>query len=180
MAEQFPSLSGKLTTFIEKQPIFFVSTALEEGRINLSPKGMDSLKVLGPDKIAWLNLTGSGNETAGHVQQNSRMTVMWCSFDKSPLILRVYGQARAIHNFDDEWEDYSGLWSERHGKRQVFIVDIETVQTSCGYAVPFMELKGERETLRKWADNRGDEGIVDYWKEKNQKTIDGTPTNILQ
>lgn len=179
MAKQFSKLSDTHTAFIEQQPIFFVSTALADGRINLSPKGMDSLKVLGPNRIAWLNLTGSGNETAGHVQENNRMTIMWCSFGSSPLILRAYGHAQVIHERDSNWNEYSELWDERLGKRQVFLVDIETIQTSCGYAVPMMELQGERETLRKWAENKGDKGIRDYWDQKNQTTIDGKPTNIL-
>tara|TARA_B110000037_G_scaffold217237_1_gene277878 strand:- start:639 stop:1184 length:546 start_codon:yes stop_codon:yes gene_type:complete len=179
VAEQFPELTEKHTAFIDKQAIFFVATALEEGRINLSPKGMDSLKVLAPKRIAWLNMTGSGNETAGHIQENERMTIMWCSFEKAPLILRVYGTAKVLHTHDKEWNQYSSLWNEQHGKRQIFIVDIDTVQTSCGYAVPLMELQGERDTLRKWSDAKGDEGITNYWKEKNQSTIDGTPTNII-
>lgn len=179
MAKQFTELSDKHTAFIEQQPIFFVSTALADGRINLSPKGMCSLKVLEPNRIAWLNLTGSGNETAGHIKENSRMTIMWCSFGISPLILRVYGHAQVIHERDGKWNEYSSLWNERIGKRQVFLVDIKTVQTSCGYAVPMMELQGERETLRKWAANKGKEGIRDYWDQQNRNTIDGNPTNIL-
>ena len=104
---------------------------------------------------------------------------MWCSFVSSPLILRAYGHAQVIHERDANWSEYSTFWKERLGKRQVFLLDIKTVQTSCGYAVPIMKIQGERQTLRKWAENKGEDGIRDYWDQKNRNTIDGKPTNIL-
>ncbi|WIO74754.1 pyridoxamine 5'-phosphate oxidase family protein [Porticoccaceae bacterium LTM1] len=140
---------------------------------------MDSFRVLSGSKEAWLNLTGSGNETAAHVLENRRMTIMFCSFDKQPLILRLYGKAKAIHPREDEWRDLMRLFPEYTGARQVFEVDIELVQTSCGYAVPFYDLVGERPTLRKWADNRGREGVEEYWQEKNTKSLDGKDTGII-
>ncbi|MDF1838229.1 MAG: pyridoxamine 5'-phosphate oxidase family protein [Planctomycetota bacterium] len=179
MAQIFTTISDDHSTFIEHQPMFFVATAPEEGRINLSPKGMDTLKVLGPNQIAWLNLTGSGNETASHIGENARMTIMWCSFDSTPMIMRAYGQAKVYHAYDAEFAELSGLWTERHGQRQVFVLEVESLQTSCGFAVPLMDLVAERQVLRDWSDKKGDAGIQEYWRDRNQTTIDGAPTGVL-
>lgn len=178
MAKQFKSIDRALQDFIEAQHIFFVGSAAPEGRVNVSPKGMDSLRVLGPNRIAWLNLTGSGNETAGHLLQSPRMTLMWCSFEKRPLILRAYGSARAVHRDSPDWEVLAALFPGGPGQRQVFDMDIEMMQTSCGYAVPFMDFAGPRETLDHWARDKGADGIAAYWREKNTVTLDGAPTGI--
>lgn len=140
---------------------------------------MDSLRILDDATVAWLNLTGSGNETAAHVLENGRMTVMFCSFDKQPLIMRLYGQANVIHPRDEQWGKMSALFPAYTGARQVFVLAIDLVQTSCGYAVPYYELKGERPTLAKWADSRGESGIKDYWAEKNTKSLNDKDTGIL-
>jgi hypothetical protein len=124
-------------------------------------------------------LTGSGNETAAHVLENGRMTVMFCSFDKQPLILRLYGQATAIHPRDEKWGELAGLFPEYVGARQIFELELELVQTSCGYAVPYYELQGERPTLTKWGDNHGKAGIEQYWREKNTKSLNDKDTGIL-
>lgn len=179
MAKQFPHIEDKHRTFIEAQHLFFVATAGPEGRVNVSPKGMDSLRVLGPNRIVWLSVTGSGNETAGHLLQNPRMTLMWCSFEKRPMILRAYGTARAIHRDAEDWDALSSLFPGGPEKRQVYDLDVEMMQTSCGYAVPFMEFEGPRETLAHWASDKGEAKIHDYWREKNQTTIDGAPTDIV-
>ena len=178
MAEQFPCLQDKHIEFIRAQHLFFVGTAASDSRINVSPKGMDTFRVLGASRVVWLNLTGSGNETAAHVLDNGRMTVMFCSFDKQPLILRLYGKANVLHAFDDEWDEMAGLFPEFTGARQVFDLEIEMVQSSCGYAIPFYEMQGNRETLTKWADNKGRAEIETYWKEKNHTSIDGLATGI--
>lgn len=179
MAKQLEALTEKLTDFIESQKIFFVGTAAAEGRINVSPKGMDSLRVLNPKKIIWLNLTGSGNETAAHILQNPRMTLMFCAFEGKPLILRIYGTAKSYHPRDTEYGELIGLFPETAGARQIIELDIEMVQTSCGFAVPLMEFKEERTLLEDWAKSKGTEGIETYWKEKNIKSIDGFDTQIL-
>lgn len=179
MAQQYPALDDKLSAFIEAQHLFFVGTAAREGRVNVSPKGMDSLRVLSPSRVAWLNATGSGNETAGHLLDSNRMTLMFCSFEKQPMILRLYGSARTLHPRDAEWPEYLALFPALPGARQVFLMDIELVQTSCGFAVPFMDFAGERDTLRHWAEKRGEDGLLDYWAEKNQHTIDGQGTRIF-
>ena len=180
MSEKFEALTEKHIDFIKNQHIFFVGTAGSEGRINVSPKGMDSFRVLDNSRVAWLNLTGSGNETAAHVIENPRMTLMFCSFDKQPLILRLYGQARVIHPRDNQWQELLTMFPDYTGARQIFEVDVDLVQTSCGYAVPFYELVGERPTLRKWSDKRGREGVEEYWQEKNTKSLDGKDTGIFE
>ena len=155
MSDIFEKLEADHISFIEKQHIFFVGTAGSEGFVNVSPKGMDSFRVLDQSRVAWLNLTGSGNETAAHVLENGRMTVMFCSFDKQPLILRLYGKASTLHPRDSDWDGLASFFPEYTGARQIFDLSLDMVQTSCGYAVPYYELKGERPTLRKWAEREG-------------------------
>jgi Pyridoxamine 5'-phosphate oxidase len=178
--EMYEALKDEHVEFIGNQHMFFVGTAGAEGRVNVSPKGMDSFRVINSTRVAWLNLTGSGNETAAHVLENGRMTIMFCSFDKQPLIMRLYGEASAIHPRDAQWEEVEGLFPTYTGTRQIFIQDVDLVQTSCGYAVPLYELKSERETLTKWADNKGREGVEEYWHDNNVKSIDDRETGIFQ
>ncbi len=180
MSEIFSELSPKHIKFIGKQQIFFVATAGSEGFVNVSPKGMDSLRVVTEKQVVWLNLTGSGNETAAHVLENKRMTVMFCSFEKEPLIMRLYGNAEVIHPPDQNWNNYIELFPAYTGARQIFELELSLVQTSCGYAVPYYELKGERPTLTKWADNRGRDGVEQYWEEKNTQSLDGKETGMLK
>lgn len=180
MANFFPTLSDELTRFIEAQHMFFVGTAAADGTVNVSPKGMDSLKVLAPNRVIWLNVTGSGNESAAHVLKNPRMTIMFCSFEAKPLILRLYGQARAVHQNDDNWDELSAHLPALAGTRQIFDLTLDQVQTSCGYAVPFFDYAGERDTLLNWAENKGEDGLKDYWLENNQQSIDGMPTLIAE
>ncbi len=178
MAKQFPSIDPKIQEFIEKQQMFFVATAAADGRINLSPKGLDSLKVVGPNRVVWLNLTGSGNESAAHLMQQNRMTIMFCSFDKNPLILRLFGTAETLHEGDKAWEKWDALFPAHAGKRQIFDMKVDLVQSSCGFGVPFYEYLGQRDTLLVWADKKGKEGIKDYWDEKNKLSLDGFPTDL--
>lgn len=180
MSKQLPSITPELKTFIEEQKIFFVGTAAEEGRVNVSPKGTDSFIVISENKIVWLNLTGSGNETAAHLLINDRMTIMFCAFQGKPLILRLYGKAKTYHPRDAEFEKFYALFKENTGARQIIEMEIDLVQTSCGYAVPFMEYQEERTTLNSWSEKQGKERIENYWKEKNTKSIDGFDTNILE
>jgi pyridoxamine 5'-phosphate oxidase-like protein len=179
VSELFKELSPEHIAFINRQHVFFVGTAGAEGFINVSPKGLDSLRVIDATKIVWLNLTGSGNETAAHVRENKRMTLMLCSFEKQPLILRIYGDAKAIHPREPGWREHIDLFPAYTGARQLFELAIRLVQTSCGYAVPYYELKGERPTLSKWADNRGREGVEQYWAEHNVRSLNDKETGIL-
>ncbi len=179
MSEFFDQLDDKLKAFIADQHLFFVSTAPDEGRINLSPKGMDSFRVLDGKTVCYLDLTGSGNETAAHLKQNGRITVMWCSFTRNANILRLYGRGRSVRPGSDEFDQLIGLFPAMAGVRQIMVIDVDQAQTSCGYAVPEYELKQERQTLVKWAEGRGEQGIKDYWVDRNQTSIDGLPTGIL-
>lgn len=178
MGKQFSELSDKHISFIEQQKLYFVGTAADSGSVNLSPKGGDSLRVISPTQIAWLNLTGSGNESAAHVLNNQRMTLMFCAFEGAPLILRAYGQASVLHNKDAEWKKYVSLFPESAAARQIFILDINMVQSSCGMSVPYFTYEGDREDLAKWSEKQGTEGIEKYWLKKNQKSIDGFESEI--
>ena len=179
MAERFSSLQDQHIRFIEEQHMFFVGTAGREGHINVSPKGMDSFRVTSPTEVAWLNLTGSGNESAAHVAENGRMTIMFCSFGKQPLIMRLYGQATVVHPRDGDWPALLALFPAEPGARQIFRLTLDLVLTSCGYAVPRYELKSERPTLTRWTEQKGPDGIRQYWQEKNTLTLDGKPTGIF-
>jgi hypothetical protein len=180
MGKHYEELSDKHTQFIAEQKIFFVGTATADSRINISPKGMDSLRVLDKKRVVWLNLTGSGNETSAHVQVSPRMTIMFCAFEGDPLILRLYGTARVIHRNDGDWNELFSHFEPLPGARQIFDLSIESVQTSCGFGVPYYSYDGQRELLRDWAVRKGDEGLKRYWEEKNQASLDGLPTNIME
>ena len=179
MGRQLKSLNPRLNMFIENQKIFFVGTARSDGRVNISPKGMDALKVLGENKVIWLNLTGSGNETAAHLLENDRMTIMFRSFDESPLILRLYGKAKIFHQRDMGFDNYMTHFKHKHGARQIVELDIDLVQTSCGFGVPLMDFVKERSTLNDWAKEKSDNELEDYWKKKNTTSLDGHETDIL-
>lgn len=180
MGQIYGEISEQHRQFIAEQKIFFIGTATSDSRISVSPKGMDTLRVLGSNRVVWLNLTGSGNETSAHVQHDPRMTIMFCSFEGAPLILRLYGQARVIHHNDDEWGALYSMFDPLPGARQVFDVTVDLVQTSCGFGVPYLTYAGERSTLNEWAVKKGDDGLKKYWVDKNQVSIDQIPTNIVE
>jgi hypothetical protein len=173
-------LSEELRTFLLAQPCFFVASAPlgRGGRVNVSPKGLDTLRVLGPRECAYLDLTGSGNETSAHVLENGRLTFMACSFGERPRILRLYGRG-AVHLPDSpRWAELRSAFGDAEGVRQIITLAIERVQTSCGYGVPRMEFQGHRPTLTRWAETRGDAGLARYRAEKNAVSIDGLPTHL--
>jgi Pyridoxamine 5'-phosphate oxidase len=178
MGKRYSELQPDQTAFIAVQHLFFVATAPVKGRVNLSPKGMDALRVLSPTRILWLNLTGSGNETAAHLAHDPRITLMWCGFEQRPLILRAYGTARAIHPNHPDWPALAAHLPEQPGARQIMDVTIDLVQSSCGFAVPFMDFAGDRPVLHDWAVDKGEDGLRDYWRTRNTETIDGDPTGI--
>ena len=180
MGKRLNELNPELIEFIKKQKLFFVGTAANNGRVNISPKGMDTFRVLDQNKIVWLNLTGSGNETAAHLLKNNRMTIMFCSFEKKPMILRLYGDAEIFHIRDNKFHEYIDLFPDLSGTRQIIKMHVDLVQTSCGYAVPYMDFKEERKTLNSWADKKEDEKLKEYWLEKNTKSIDGFETKIIK
>ena len=180
MAKKYDHINEKIKKFISEQKIFFVATATPESRINLSPKGMDSLRVLGENRIMWLNLTGSGNETAAHLLHNGRITLMLCAFEGPPMILRIFGKGTVIHPNHSAWKEHIGLFPDLAGKRQLIDVEVEMVQTSCGMSIPYFDFKSDRMYLDEWAKKKGDEGIKDYWKENNEQSIDDLSTNIQE
>ncbi|NNF91799.1 MAG: pyridoxamine 5'-phosphate oxidase family protein [Boseongicola sp.] len=166
--------------FIETQHIFFTGTAAHDGRVNVSPKGMGQLRVLGPNRILWRNLTGSGNESAAHVAETGRMTLMWCAFEGPPMILRAYGTARAIHRLDADWADLDSHFDPDPAARQIFDLTVDLVQKSCGYGVPEVTYRQDRPVLTEWAANKGEDGIRAYWANRNARTIDDKPTDIVR
>lgn len=180
MARFYPSLDARHRAFIAAQKLFFTASGTADSRINLSPKGMDSLRVLDAQRLAYLDLTGSGNETAAHLKHDGRLTLMWCSFDSEPLIVRAYGRGRAVRRQDPEWGELRHHFAALPGERQIIMLTIDSVQTSCGYAVPLYAYAGERDTLARWAEKKGVVGLLDYWREKNQRSIDGLATDLLE
>jgi hypothetical protein len=179
MAKFYPELTESLQQFIREQHIFFTATAPIQGRINLSPKGMNSFRCLDSQTVAYLDLTGSGNEASAHLIENGRMTIMFCSFTEKPLILRLYGEGCVIRPKDHDWQDFYSLFNPIAGARQIVKLSVEAVQTSCGFGVPMYEHSGDRNTLVEWAEKKGEPGIQQYWHDKNQVSIDGLPTYIL-
>ncbi|MFB1487697.1 MULTISPECIES: pyridoxamine 5'-phosphate oxidase family protein [unclassified Thiocapsa] len=180
MGRKFDALSEQHIRFIAEQKIFFVATATEDSRVNLSPKGMEALRVVDAGRVLWLNLTGSGNETSAYVQRDPRITLMFCAFEGPPMILRVYGAARVVHLSDPDWADLLSLFKPLPGARQIFDLAVDLVQTSCGMGVPYFTYNGDREQLVDWAEKKGDEGVRDYWEQKNQVSIEGFQTRIVE
>ncbi len=178
MAKFYPRLDDSLRDFIAEQKIFFTATAPADGRINLSPKGMDTLRCIDDHTVAYLDLTGSGNETAAHLAADGRMTIMMCSFSGSPLILRLYGRGRVVRPGDAGWDALHAHFTALPGERQIVVLGLESAQTSCGFAVPIYELKEERQMLVEWTLKKGEDGIRDYRREKNRVSIDGLPTHL--
>jgi hypothetical protein len=180
MGKFFDHITDELRTFIGQQHLFFVASAplSAEGHINLSPKGMDTLRVLSANRVAYLDLIGSGNETSAHLRENGRITFMWCAFSGKPDIVRLYGRGRAVLPGDSEWAELSPLFPYYINARQIITAEIYKVQTSCGYAVPLMEFVADRDTLTRWAEAKGEAGLVNYVCEKNVESIDGLPTPI--
>jgi len=180
MGEKFTAINDRHRDFIARQQVFFVATATADSRINLSPKGLNSLRVLAPSRVIWLNLTGSGNETAAHLPQDDRMTVMFCAFEGPPLILRLYGHARMVLTSDEAWAELYDHFDPLPGARQIFDMEVDLVHTSCGFGVPLYDFVGERPLLNRWAEKKGEEGIRNYWREKNAISLDGEPIPIAE
>lgn len=179
MAKFFDEIDGKIRKFIGEQKIFFTASAPASGRINLSPKGIDTFRVLDKNTVCYLDLTGSGNETAAHIGENGRLTIMMCSFSGAPLILRLYGTGEVVSQQSEKWNDLAKNFDDFVGTRQIIVLHVESLQTSCGFGIPVYEYKQERTALLDWAEKKGEDGIEKYWREKNRTSIDGLPTGIL-
>ena len=174
MGERFSSISDSLAEWWAAQPLFFVATAPSAGgHVNTSPKGLDTLRILGPTRAAYLDLTGSGVETIAHVRENGRITLMACAFNGAPRISRIYG-AGTVHEIGtQEFEQLAPKFPELPGRRAIVDVAVDRVSTSCGYAVPLMDLVEDRDRLLDWARAKGDDGLVEYRASKNALSIDG-------
>jgi len=179
MAKFYAALTPELAAFIGKQKVFFVATAAPGARINLSPNGLDSLRVLDEHTLAYLDLTGSSAETAAHLRADPRMTLMFCSFAADALLLRIYGQGEGIPPRDPRWGELRALFPEHPGARQIVLLRVASAQTSCGAGVPLMGYAGERGTLSEWARKKGEDGMAEYRREKNARSIDGLPTGLV-
>lgn len=182
MAQRFPALEQKHRDFIARQHVFFTASAAPEGHVNLSPRSTDMFRVLGPNAVVYLDRTGSGNETAAHLLADGRLTIMMCAFDGPPLIMRLYGRGRTIRRASQEYRELLASAfadTEPLGARQMIRLDIDLVQTSCGYGVPLHDYVEERPTMDRWAEAKGPEGIAAYWREKNRTSLDGLPTGLL-
>lgn len=179
MAKQFPEIDDALRRFIEKQHIFFTASAAAGARVNVSPRSTRDFRIIGPHAVCYLDLTGSGNETAAHLLADGRLTIMFCAFDGPPKILRLYGRGASHRHDSARFDELLGQHFEGHapvGTRKIVELDVEIVQTSCGYAVPEFDYRGERTVLDDWAANKGEAGIEAYWREKNVVSMDGLPT----
>jgi hypothetical protein len=180
MAQRYPQITDRIRRFIEAQHMFFVASAARTGRVNVSPKGLDTLRILDANKVAWLNLTGSGNETAAHILDVPRMTLMFCAFEGNPWIVRLFGTPTMMQPGEDGWDELVGLFPPQRGSRQVFVLDIDLVLTSCGFGVPLYSFEGDRDVLDSWAAKKGDDGLLAYQREKNAESLDGFPTGLVQ
>jgi hypothetical protein len=178
MAQFYEALDADLSAFIAAQKVFFVATAPTRGRVNLSPKGMDTLRILSLRRIVWLSVTGSGNETAAHVLENGRMTLMWWAVEGPPRIVRAYGRARAVYPGAEDWGELLAHFPSLPGTRQIFDLALEAVQTSCGMSLPLYDFAGERDALNRWAESKGPDGLARYRRDKNVRSIDGLPTGL--
>lgn len=182
MAKQFTHLEAHHHRYIQAQHMFFTATAAPTGHVNMSPRSTDMFRVLGDNAVLYLDRTGSGNETAAHLRINPRMTIMFCAVEGPPLIMRLYGEGRVIHRHSAE---YAELLAQRFddnpplGARQMVRLDFDLVQTSCGYGVPLFEYQDERPQMDSWAQAKGVDGIEAYWREKNQRSLDGFPTGLF-
>ena len=181
MGKFFDTILDTHKTFIQKQKMFFTASAplSADGHVNLSPKGIDSFRVLSSSKVAYMDIIGSGNETSAHILENGRITIMFCAFEGPPNILRLYGKGYTVLPGDEEWQQLVPLFELQLSTRQIIVADIHKVQTSCGFSVPYYEYNGERDHAQKWAENKGADGLELYIKEKNRISLDGLPTALF-
>ena len=180
MGKDYPEIDAKIAEWVGRQKIFFVSTAplSPSGMVNCSPKGMDTFRILGPRTVAYLDLTGSGVETISHLQENGRIVVMMCAFEGPPDIYRFHGRGKALLKGTPEYGALVEHFDEFPGARSIIRISVDRISDSCGYSVPFYTYQGDRDGLIKWAQAKGEEGIVDYQKQKNKTSVDGLPSHL--
>ncbi len=177
MGKEFEAIDDRLQRWIEKQRMFFVATAPldENGHVNCSPKGLDSLRVLGPRQLAYVDLGGSGIETVAHLRENRRITIMLCAFDGPPKIFRFYGRGRAVEPGDSEFNDLVARFPEQPSVRNIIVVDVDRIMDSCGYGVPEFDFRKDRESMANWINSKTDEELAQYRRDNNTESLDGLP-----
>lgn len=178
MGKTYAAIDGRLRDFVERQPVFFVATAPsgDGGHVNVSPKGLaDTFAVVDEHTVAYLDLTASGAETIAHLRQNGRITLMFCSFERTPNVVRFHGRGRVVTLYDDDFADWAARFPANPAARAVIVVDVERVSDSCGYALPLLSLDEERDLLTPNMERRGAEGVIAYRRQKNRTSIDGLP-----
>lgn len=180
MGKTYDHITPDLRDFIAAQRMFFVATAPLDaaGHVNLSPKGLDGFRVLSDTRVAYLDLTGSGNETSAHLEENGRITFMFCAFDGPPNILRLYGRGRTVLPGTPAWSGLIEQFPALPGARQIIVADVGRAMTSCGFAVPLYDFRDDRDTLLRWAETKGPDGLARYQREKNGASLDGLPTAL--
>jgi hypothetical protein len=181
MGKLYQSIEPDHQAFIARQPLFFVASAplTSSGHVNLSPKGLDALRIVDANTVMYLDLTGSGNETAAHVTENGRLTLMFCAFEGSPKILRLYCRGHVLTRLSQGWADAVARFPEQPGVRQIVVGQVESVQTSCGFGVPLMSVVAQRDQLPRWAESKGEAGLVEYRRLKNTVSLDGLLTPAM-
>lgn len=182
MAKDFPKLEAKHSDFIRQQRMFFTSTTAQGAHINISPRSTDYFRIVDDNNVLYLDRTGSGNETAAHLKADGRMTIMFCAVEGAPSIMRLYGEGEIIHRDSKEFARLTKYYFDDDlplGARQIVRLKFHLVKTSCGFGVPLFDYQGERPSMDRWADNKGEDGIAQYWVEENQKSMDGLPTGIF-
>jgi hypothetical protein len=180
MAKIYDAITQEITDFIGRQQMFFVGTAPlhRQGHVNLSPKGLDCFRVLSPQRVGYMDVIGSGNETSAHLLENGRITFMFCAFEGSPNILRLYGTGRAVLPDQTEFAELAAAFTIYPSTRQIIVADITRVQTSCGFGVPEYRYVGPRDFHFKWANARGPAELAQYQQKNNRVSIDGLPTPL--
>ena len=175
MGKVYPEIDESIRAFIEAQPVFFVGSAPLDraGHVNVSPKGLDTLRILGPTTIAYLDLTGSGIETVSHLKENGRIVLMFCAFQGPPKIIRLHGSGQVVEPDAPEFMQLAQHFPQRDGMRSVIVVEISRISDSCGFGVPLLEFKSQRNQLSAWVHKLGEDGLKDYRKRKNEVSVDG-------
>ncbi len=183
MAKFFPRIEDQHRDFILRQKMFFTASAAAGARVNLSPKGLDTLRVIGPNTVFYLDYTGSGNETAAHLLADGRLTLMFCAFEGAPMILRLFGHGRAIQRDEAEYRELLAAHfggEAPAGARQMILQTVDLVQTACGFGVPLMDYLADRPTMPRLMETKGEAALVDYRALKNHLSLDGLPTGLLE
>lgn len=177
MGKVYPEIDARLTAFIEKQQVFFVASAPagSDGYVNLSPKGLDSFRILSPHSVGYVDVVGSGAETIAHIRQNGRITIMFCAFEGPPKILRLYGNGAVVESGADGFDALAESFPDHASARAIIKVDVTRIADACGYGVPVMDFKAHRDSHFNWADHLGPEGLEAYKQENNLTSIDGIP-----